>query len=86
MTRILDKKYETIQDYARNYDSLTDEQADAYIKGRAAVEESVRQLRLKYMPMFRKVLSGENGGALHSVGLAAGPGHGPSIGLASPRY
>jgi len=56
--KIEDSKFELLKDYARNYSTITDEQADAYVKGRAAVEESILQLRLKYMPVFRKVLSG----------------------------
>ena len=38
---------------------MSDEQAESYIKGRAAVEESIMQLRLKYLPVFRKMLSGK---------------------------
>ena len=34
------------------------EQAESYIRQRAAVEEQIMQLRLKYVPEFRKVLSG----------------------------
>jgi Spy/CpxP family protein refolding chaperone len=59
MVKIMDKKFELLKEYARNYDTITDEQADAYIQGRAAVEQSILQLRIKYMPMFRKVLSGK---------------------------
>ena len=59
MVKIEDKKFELLKEYARNYDGITDEQADAYIKGRAAVEESILQLRIKYLPIFRKVLSGK---------------------------
>ena len=59
MRKIMDRKFEVLKEYAANYDTITDEQADTYIQGRAAVEESVLQLRLKYMPIFRKVLSGK---------------------------
>ena len=59
MTKIVDKKFELLKEYASNYSSITNEQADAYIQGRAAVEQSALQLRLKYMPIFRKVLSGK---------------------------
>jgi hypothetical protein len=59
MVAIEDKKFELLEEYARNYETITDEQADAYIKGRAAVEESILQLRLKYLPVFREVLSGK---------------------------
>jgi hypothetical protein len=59
MAAIMDKKFELIGEYLYNYDDLTDEQADSYIQQRAAVEESLLQLRLKYLPVFRKVLSGK---------------------------
>jgi hypothetical protein len=59
MVAIEDKKFEVLKEYARNYETITDDQADAYIKGRAAVEESILQLRLKYLPIFRGVLSGK---------------------------
>jgi Spy/CpxP family protein refolding chaperone len=59
MVKIFDQKFDAIKKYSDNYDSLTDEQADAYIKGRASAEESLLQLRLKYIPVFRKILSGK---------------------------
>jgi len=59
MRKLFDRKFEVLKEYAANYDTITDEQADTYIQGRAAVEESILQLRLKYMPIFRKVLSGK---------------------------
>ena len=59
MTKIVDKKVALLQEYAQNHNTLTDDEADAYIHGRAAVEDAVLQLRLKYMPIFRKVLSGK---------------------------
>jgi hypothetical protein len=58
LVKIMDKKFDLLNDYARNYDTITDEQADTYIQGRAAVEEAILQLRQKYLPIFRKVLSG----------------------------
>jgi Spy/CpxP family protein refolding chaperone len=60
LVTIMDKKYALLNEYAQNYTTMTSEQADTYIKGRAAVEESVMQLRLKYFPIFRKVLSGKS--------------------------
>jgi hypothetical protein len=59
MAKIMDQKYNLVNEYLDNYDTLTDEQADTYINGRAAVEESLLQLRLKYIPVFRKALSGK---------------------------
>lgn len=59
LARINGTKLALIKEYARNYSSITSEQAEAYIKGRAAVEESVNRLRVKYLPIFRRVLSGK---------------------------
>jgi hypothetical protein len=59
MRKLFDRKFEVLKEYAANYDTITDEQADTYIQGRAALEESILQLRLKYIPIFRKVLSGK---------------------------
>jgi Spy/CpxP family protein refolding chaperone len=58
LSRIYDTKLALLNDYAENYTSMTGEQAENYIRKRAEVEESIMQLRLKYVPAFRKVLSG----------------------------
>ena len=58
LSRIYDTKLALLNDYAENYSSMTGEQAENYIRKRAEVEQSIMQLRLKYMPAFRKVLSG----------------------------
>lgn len=58
MSKIMDQKFNLIGEYLDNYQTLTDQQADTYINGRAVVEEALLQLRLKYIPIFRKVLSG----------------------------
>ena len=60
LVTIMDKKYALLNEYAQNYTSITNEQAESYIQGRADVEESVMQLRLKYLPIVRKVLSGKS--------------------------
>jgi hypothetical protein len=58
LSRIYDTKLALLNDYAENYSSMTGEQAENYIRKRAEVEQSIMQLKLKYMPAFRKVLSG----------------------------
>ena len=60
LSTIMDKKYALLNEYAQNYTSITNEQAESYVQGRAAVEESMMQLRLKYFPIFRKVISGKS--------------------------
>jgi hypothetical protein len=58
LSRIYDTKIALLNDYADNYRTMTGEQAENYIRKRAEVEQSIMQLRLKYVPAFRKVLSG----------------------------
>jgi len=58
LSKIYDMKLALLNDYTENYSSMTGEQAENYIRKRAEVEQSIMQLRLKYMPAFRKVLSG----------------------------
>jgi hypothetical protein len=58
LARIYDTKIALLKDYAQSYSSMTGEQAENYIRKRAEIEQSILELRLKYMPVFRKVLSG----------------------------
>ena len=55
LVTIIDRKYALLKDYST---TMTGDQAESYLRGRAEVEQSVMQLRLKYLPIFRKVLSG----------------------------
>jgi hypothetical protein len=55
-----DRKYALLKEYAQNYTTRTDEQAEKYVLGRADVDEAILQVRLKYFPLFRKVLSGKS--------------------------
>jgi Spy/CpxP family protein refolding chaperone len=58
LSRIYDTKIAVLNDYVENYSDMTGEQAESYIRKRAEIEQSIMQLRLKYIPAFRKVLSG----------------------------
>jgi hypothetical protein len=58
LTALTDRKFALLKDYALNYDAITNERAETYVKERAAVEQSIMQLRLTYFPEFRKALSG----------------------------
>jgi hypothetical protein len=60
LVAISDKKYALLKEYAENYTTVTDEQAESYITGLATVEQSIMQLRLKYLSTFQKVLSGRS--------------------------
>jgi hypothetical protein len=55
-----DRKYALLKEYAENYTTMNDEQAEKYVRGRADVDEAILQARLKYFPLFRKVLSGKS--------------------------
>jgi hypothetical protein len=55
-----DKKYALLKEYAENYTTMTDQEAEKYVRGRADVDEAILQVRLKYFPLFRKVLSGKS--------------------------
>ena len=57
MIKINDRRYTLIKDYAKNYDNLTDDQADNFIEQWVAFDRDDTQLRLQYIPEFQKVIS-----------------------------
>jgi hypothetical protein len=59
LVKINDQKYAVIKQYAQNYDTLTDDQAVTLTRQVLDVDGSVAQLRQKYIPVFRKVISGK---------------------------
>ncbi len=59
LVKINDAKYAAIKDYATNYTALTDDQAVSLTRQIIGVDQSVAQLRMKYVPMFGKVISGK---------------------------
>jgi hypothetical protein len=54
-----DEKYALLKEYAQDYLTMTDAEAEKYIRGRASVDQAILEVRLKYFPLFRKVLSGK---------------------------
>jgi hypothetical protein len=58
MTRIYDSELALMQEYSQTYETMTGDQAETYLRKRAAVEESITQLRLGYIPVFRKIVTG----------------------------
>ena len=59
LVAINNKKYAAIKQYAQNYATLTDEQALDLTKQALQVDQEVAQLRMKYMPIFQKAVSGK---------------------------
>ena len=58
LANIYDTKLALVGEYFENYTTMNGDEAERYIRRRAAVEEDVMKLRLKYVPEFRRVLSG----------------------------
>jgi len=58
LAKIYDTKLSLVKDYMQNYDTMNGDEAESYIRRRAAVEQDVMEVRLKYVPEFRKVLTG----------------------------
>ena len=52
-----DERWAVIKDYAANYGTMTDEQAQDYMKRSTAVDQQLLALRMKYIPVFEKVIS-----------------------------
>jgi len=58
MTALGDQKYALIKEYAQNFGSLTDAQAQSLLNRSLALDEAAAQLRIKYVPIVNKVLPG----------------------------
>ena len=52
-----DERWSVVKDYAANYATMTDAQAQDYIKRANAVDEQLLELRMRYVPLFEKVIS-----------------------------
>lgn len=52
-----DERWALIKEYAANYNTMTDAQAQDLMKRENAVEQQLLALRMKYVPMFEKVIS-----------------------------
>ncbi len=52
-----DQRWAVIKDYATNYDSMTDAQAQEYIRKETEVDQQLLALRMKYVPVFEKAIS-----------------------------
>src|SRR5215471_8877956 len=67
VAKIYDTKIALFQEYLENYDSMSGDQAESYLRRRAAVEEDIMQVRLKYLPEFRKVLTGRETALFYQI-------------------
>ena len=55
--KIGDTREALIKDYAKNYNTITDAQANDFVKRAGAIDQQVTALRLKYVPTFETVIS-----------------------------
>jgi Spy/CpxP family protein refolding chaperone len=60
LVKINGPKYDLIKQYVQVQGNLTDAQADAAVKQWIGIDQSVSELRLKYVPTFRKILTARN--------------------------
>jgi hypothetical protein len=58
-TKIYDTRFALVQEYAQNYATMTDAQAVSLAQRWGQSDESAMQLRLKYIAIFAKALSGK---------------------------
>jgi hypothetical protein len=58
LVTINNTKYAALKEYAEKWGSLTNEQAISLINRSLGVDQSVAQLRVKYVPIFQKVIPG----------------------------
>ena len=57
VAKIGDTRVALIKEYAQNYGTITDAQANDFMKRAAAIDQQFTALRLKYVPIFEKVIS-----------------------------
>jgi hypothetical protein len=56
-SKIYDMRYALIKEYAKSYNTMTDDQARSFITRWTKTEEQMAQLRLTWIPEFEKVIS-----------------------------
>jgi Spy/CpxP family protein refolding chaperone len=58
-TKLGDARYALIKEYANEYDSMTDAQADSLVNKMTTLDEQTATLRRQWVPKFRAVLTGK---------------------------
>jgi hypothetical protein len=67
LAKVNDTKFSLIKEYAQDYGSLTDAQAQSIIERWATADEATVQLRTKYVGIMRKVLPGKKAALFFQV-------------------
>jgi hypothetical protein len=55
------ERWAVIKDYAQHYDTMTDAEAQEYMKRSNAVDQQLLALRMRYVPTFEKAISPKTG-------------------------
>jgi hypothetical protein len=62
-----DDRWAVIKEYAENYSTMTDAQAEDYMKRSTALDQQLLSLRMKYVPIFEKVISAKKTALLYQI-------------------
>ena len=62
-----DDRWAVIKEYAENYSTMTDAQAQDYMKRSTALDQQLLSLRMKYVPIFEKVISAKKTALLFQI-------------------
>ena len=55
--KVYDIRYALIKEYAQNYENMTEDQADSFIRRWVSLDDASAQLQEQYVPEFEKVIS-----------------------------
>jgi hypothetical protein len=67
VAKVYDTTIALLQEYLENYQTMSGDQAESYLRRRATVEGDMMQVRLKYLPEFRKVRTGRETAGFYQI-------------------
>ena len=67
VAKMVDVKYALMKQYAQNGDTLSDEMADKTAKEWLMLDQSLANLRLKYLPIFRGILPAKSTARFYQI-------------------
>src|SRR5215470_1957589 len=67
LAKIYDAKIALFQEYLATSETMSGDQAENYLRRRAAVEQDQMRLRLQYLPEFRKLLTGREAALFYQI-------------------
>jgi Spy/CpxP family protein refolding chaperone len=62
-----DERWALINEYAANYNKMTDAQAQDYMKRATSVDQQLLALRLRYVPVFEEVISAKKAALWYQI-------------------